>query len=112
MKPYVMHNPNNEPFTYDLYAVANHFGGLGGGHYTAYAKNVKNQKWMCFDDSNVSVADSVITKYAYVLFYQRRKPNQSQNDVVMSDVSSWNGYLEKSVFLQTNKKKITWKNKL
>lgn len=24
---------------YDLYAVSNHFGGLGGGHYTAYAKN-------------------------------------------------------------------------
>lgn len=24
---------------YDLYAVSNHFGGMGGGHYTAYAKN-------------------------------------------------------------------------
>ena len=24
---------------YDLYAVSNHFGGLGGGHYTAYCKN-------------------------------------------------------------------------
>ncbi len=24
---------------YDLYAVSNHFGSLGGGHYTAYAKN-------------------------------------------------------------------------
>ena len=22
---------------YDLYAVSNHFGGVGGGHYTAYA---------------------------------------------------------------------------
>ena len=22
--------------TYDLYAVANHMGGMGGGHYTAY----------------------------------------------------------------------------
>ena len=21
---------------YDLYAVSNHFGGLGGGHYTAF----------------------------------------------------------------------------
>ena len=27
---------------YDLYAVSNHFGGLGGGHYTAYAKNHVN----------------------------------------------------------------------
>jgi hypothetical protein len=24
---------------YELYAVSNHYGGLGGGHYTAYAKN-------------------------------------------------------------------------
>ena len=23
---------------YDLYAVSNHFGGVGGGHYTAYAR--------------------------------------------------------------------------
>jgi len=23
---------------YELYAVSNHYGGLGGGHYTAYAK--------------------------------------------------------------------------
>lgn len=28
---------------YELYAVSNHYGGLGGGHYTAYAKNGK--KW-------------------------------------------------------------------
>lgn len=24
---------------YDLYAVSNHYGGTGGGHYTAYGKN-------------------------------------------------------------------------
>ena len=24
---------------YDLFAVSNHFGGLGGGHYTAFIKN-------------------------------------------------------------------------
>lgn len=24
---------------YDLYAISNHYGGLGGGHYTAYGKN-------------------------------------------------------------------------
>lgn len=30
---------------YDLIAVDNHYGGLGGGHYTAYAKNFFNNSW-------------------------------------------------------------------
>jgi ubiquitin carboxyl-terminal hydrolase 4/11/15 len=30
---------------YDLIAVDNHYGGLGGGHYTAYAKNFFDNKW-------------------------------------------------------------------
>lgn len=28
----------NESYLYDLYAVVNHYGGLMGGHYTAYAR--------------------------------------------------------------------------
>ena len=39
---------------YDLYAVSNHYGGLGGGHYTAYGKN--NGKWYEFNDSSVRSA--------------------------------------------------------
>ncbi|KAJ3415870.1 CSN-associated deubiquitinating enzyme Ubp12 [Chytridiales sp. JEL 0842] len=59
---------------YDLYAVSNHFGGLGGGHYTAYAKNGLDNQWYNFDDSHVSKTseDSVMTPAAYLLFYQRR----------------------------------------
>jgi ubiquitin carboxyl-terminal hydrolase 4/11/15 len=30
---------------YDLFAVDNHYGGLGGGHYTAYAKNFMTGLW-------------------------------------------------------------------
>ena len=30
---------------YDLFAVDNHYGGLGGGHYTAYAKNFLTGEW-------------------------------------------------------------------
>ncbi|KAJ8382764.1 hypothetical protein SKAU_G00035420 [Synaphobranchus kaupii] len=67
-------NPNAGPCTYDLIAVSNHYGGLGGGHYTAFAKNKDNDKWYYFDDSSVSSAngDQIVSKAAYVLFYQRR----------------------------------------
>jgi ubiquitin carboxyl-terminal hydrolase 4/11 len=30
---------------YDLIAVDDHYGGLGGGHYTAYAKNFMDGRW-------------------------------------------------------------------
>jgi len=33
--------------------VSNHYGGIGGGHYTAYALNQVFKKWFEFDDSNV-----------------------------------------------------------
>ncbi|XP_018116911.1 ubiquitin carboxyl-terminal hydrolase 19 isoform X3 [Xenopus laevis] len=66
---------------YDLYAVINHYGGMIGGHYTAYARlpNEKNSQrsdvgWRLFDDSTVTSVDEsqVVTRYAYVLFYRRR----------------------------------------
>uniref|UniRef100_H2ZMQ9 Ubiquitin carboxyl-terminal hydrolase n=1 Tax=Ciona savignyi TaxID=51511 RepID=H2ZMQ9_CIOSA len=41
---------------YNLIAVSNHYGGLGGGHYTAYAKNHIDKKWHYFDDSSVSLS--------------------------------------------------------
>ncbi|EGF83643.1 hypothetical protein BATDEDRAFT_18712, partial [Batrachochytrium dendrobatidis JAM81] len=58
---------------YDLYAVSNHFGGLGGGHYTAFVKNPLNGKWYDCDDSSVSLlnSDRIVTEAAYLLFYTR-----------------------------------------
>ncbi len=69
-------NPSQKTKTkYDLIAVSNHMGGLGGGHYTAHAKNVNDNKWHTFDDSYVSDVDenSVISKAAYVLIYQQKQ---------------------------------------
>uniref|UniRef100_A0A8C9W8V2 ubiquitinyl hydrolase 1 n=1 Tax=Scleropages formosus TaxID=113540 RepID=A0A8C9W8V2_SCLFO len=69
------------PPIYDLYAVINHYGGMIGGHYTAYARlpNDKNSQrsdvgWRLFDDSTVTTVEEsqVVTRYAYVLFYRRR----------------------------------------
>jgi len=59
---------------YDLFGVVNHYGNLGFGHYTAYAKNFKNEEWHQFDDSSVSKEspNGVCTPAAYVLFYKRR----------------------------------------
>lgn len=39
---------------YDLYAISNHYGNMGFGHYTAYGKNYINGHWYDFDDSSVS----------------------------------------------------------
>lgn len=63
---------------YDCYAVSNHFGQMGFGHYTAYAKNPITDKWYEFDDSRVSQVNSsqldrqIVTNAAYNLFYRRR----------------------------------------
>ncbi|KAI9506609.1 hypothetical protein BX070DRAFT_182278, partial [Coemansia spiralis] len=46
--------PNGESLVYDLHAVCNHYGGLGGGHYTAYARNPEDGNWYDFNDSHVS----------------------------------------------------------
>ncbi|XP_075289205.1 ubiquitin carboxyl-terminal hydrolase 4 isoform X2 [Opisthocomus hoazin] len=71
-------DPRAGSYVYDLIAVSNHYGAMGVGHYTAYAKNKVNDKWYYFDDSSVSVAseDQIVTKAAYVLFYQRRNSEE------------------------------------
>ena len=43
-----------EPLVYDLFAVDEHMGGLGGGHYRAFALNHVTDKWYHFDDSYVT----------------------------------------------------------
>lgn len=70
---------SDTPLIYDLIGVDNHMGGLGGGHYTAYAKNFVNGKWYHYNDSNVSPIseDQLVTANAYLLFYKRRTPTAS-----------------------------------
>lgn len=71
---YVVCKNDSSNNIYDLIAVDNHYGGLGGGHYTAYVKNFVDDKWYYFDDSRVSVAnpENSIAGSAYLLFYLRR----------------------------------------
>jgi ubiquitin carboxyl-terminal hydrolase 4/11/15 len=76
MSPYVV-NQDSLCKTYDLCAISNHYGGLGGGHYTAYCKNKSTGKWYHFDDSSVTEMDGdshdrLVSKAAYVLVYLRQ----------------------------------------
>ena len=72
-----------DKYIYDLFAVANHTGGLHGGHYYAYCKNVKDGEWYEFNDSHVSKIEKkkVCSETAYVLFYKRkREENEKINE--------------------------------
>jgi ubiquitin carboxyl-terminal hydrolase 4/11/15 len=64
----------DEPLIYDLFAVSNHYGGLGGGHYTAFGKNQVTQDWYHFDDGHFrkARAEECIDPAAYNLFYRKR----------------------------------------
>lgn len=66
-----------EQLIYDCYAVSNHYGNMGFGHYTAYAKNPIDHKWYEFDDSKVTrirtdQVENIVTNAAYNLFYRKR----------------------------------------
>ena len=54
--------------------VQNHFGTMGGGHYTATVKNERTQEWLYYDDSHVKpyAECDVVTRSAYILFYRRK----------------------------------------
>jgi len=71
LSPWIV-GPHSPTPKYDLYAVSQHYGSTGGGHYTAVAKNLG--KWHNFNDSSVSnchdknISDSA----SYLLFYRRR----------------------------------------
>jgi ubiquitin carboxyl-terminal hydrolase 4/11/15 len=41
----VLWKEEGKTLIYDLFAVDNHYGGLGGGHYTAYAQSFFNKEW-------------------------------------------------------------------
>ncbi|GJC95562.1 ubiquitin carboxyl-terminal hydrolase [Colletotrichum higginsianum] len=72
--PRVLCQETGKEEIYDLIAVDDHFGGLGGGHYTAYGRNFVDGQWYNYNDTSVSKTspESVVTRAAYLLFYRRR----------------------------------------
>lgn len=64
---------HEKPPLYDLYAVSNHFGNLGGGHYTATCLDSHQNRWFEFNDSKVTEAQEVKPGSSYILFYKARR---------------------------------------
>ena len=61
---------NKNTYKYNLYAVANHTGSAGGGHYYAYIKN--GDSWYNFNDTQVTkltTRHKIVTSNVYLLFY-------------------------------------------
>ncbi|XP_072175057.1 ubiquitin carboxyl-terminal hydrolase 4-like [Diadema setosum] len=106
--------PNSGPYVYDLVAVSNHYGGMGGGHYTAYAQNACTQNWYYFDDSSVSDAsrDQVESKAAYVLFYLQKDSIEEFNSSLSQTIArrgkemEENGEDENEVATDTSERKL------
>ncbi|XP_021892633.1 ubiquitin carboxyl-terminal hydrolase 8 isoform X1 [Carica papaya] len=72
LSPYVTQWNCQSSARYMLYAVSNHYGSMGGGHYTAFVHHGGDQ-WYDFDDSHVYPIgqEKIKTSAAYVLFYRR-----------------------------------------
>ncbi|KAI0480517.1 ubiquitin carboxyl-terminal hydrolase-like protein [Xylariaceae sp. FL0804] len=70
----VQHREDGKEEVFDLIGIDCHFGGLGGGHYTATAKNFVDGQWYSFNDSSVTKqsSDRIVDNSAYLLFYRRR----------------------------------------
>ena len=56
----VEHEPGKS-MIYDLIAVDMHYGGLGGGHYTAYAQNFINKTWYEYNGKHSRPMSCLIT---------------------------------------------------
>lgn len=49
---------DGKEYVYDLFAVDNHYGGLGGGHYTALAKNFYDGQWYDYNGTSFPAASN------------------------------------------------------
>ena len=75
LSKYILSNDITKSIKYDLFAVANHYGSLTYGHYTAFCKNSINEKWYEFNDScvyEITDLSKIVSSNAYVLFYKQQ----------------------------------------
>eukprot|EP01107_Rhizomastix_libera_P010242 TRINITY_DN265_c0_g2_i3.p1 TRINITY_DN265_c0_g2~~TRINITY_DN265_c0_g2_i3.p1 ORF type:complete len:1276 (+),score=402.87 TRINITY_DN265_c0_g2_i3:39-3830(+) len=80
LSSYILDPANKVDAKYELYAISNHYGSLGGGHYTAFAMN--KGKWYSYNDSTVSAVGGYTGGgESYLLFYRRKSDNEEDDDV-------------------------------
>mmetsp|Transcript_48065 Transcript_48065/g.112321 ORF Transcript_48065/g.112321 Transcript_48065/m.112321 type:complete len:2082 (-) Transcript_48065:260-6505(-) len=79
LRPWIVGPSATASHPYDLFAVACHFGGMSGGHYTSFAMNSEGKEpvWLKFNDETVSSVSlhhelDEISRQSYVLFYKKR----------------------------------------
>lgn len=79
LRPYCAPNSDTNGSTvYDLFAVCNHYGRMGFGHYTAFVRDWKDDTldttWYHYDDEVCEEIPERLVKSpaAYILFYKRR----------------------------------------
>ncbi|KAG7189796.1 hypothetical protein KM043_017456 [Ampulex compressa] len=48
------HTTGKGPYQYELFSIMIHSGSASGGHYYAYIKDFRTQKWLCFNDQSVT----------------------------------------------------------
>jgi len=70
----LVQNENAKNEIYDLVAVANHSGGLSGGHYWAYTKSTNGRWYNCNDEDNSEITNegTIVSNSAYFLVYKKR----------------------------------------
>lgn len=79
LRPWIVGPMATTVAPYELYAVACHWGGMSGGHYTSYAVNGEGKEpvWLKYNDevvNSVSLQQELdeISRQCYVLFYRKR----------------------------------------
>ena len=73
LSPFITGPERGEQLPYKLYAVCEHNGTMGSGHYIARAFDQNRKKWYLFNDSAVRECseDAVHSQSAYILFYEK-----------------------------------------
>jgi ubiquitin carboxyl-terminal hydrolase 8 len=70
----LVQNEKEKNLIYDLVAVANHSGGVHGGHYWAYTRGTNGKWYDCNDEScsEITTENNIVSNNAYFLVYKKR----------------------------------------